>query len=182
MIEIIGYHGTNYKNGTIILKDKAYIVSGTVRDWLGAGVYFFEDDMHQAYMFAKFKKGVLEHDKIMVLKTKIHVNEDKYLNLLIDDDRRFLKIFAKRIKEKIETMEKDVGKWEHKEGLIIDFFNKLNEIEKIDVVKAAYMVPKSEPLYGCLPIQLQVCVKNINCIENNSIERVDCDAYRNARK
>jgi hypothetical protein len=49
--KLIGYHGTSAQYATDILRNKQYHISGSYRDWLGKGVYFFANDSHQSYVF-----------------------------------------------------------------------------------------------------------------------------------
>lgn len=179
MVELTGYHGTNKNNGQMILSTKNFIPSGTFKDWLGRGVYFFEEDKHQAYMFSKFKDypNVLEHNDICVIEALLKFENDNYINLLCDDDRKFLKEYAEKIKEQIENKKEEIGDWEHKEGFVLDFL--YDNDSKYDLVKAAYMVPKKQPdkILEYMPMQIQICVKNVSCINKESIHEVNCDAY-----
>lgn len=180
MVELTGYHGTSKDNGRKILDSREFLPSGSFEDWLGKGVYFFENDKHQAYMFIKFKNtsNILEHNSICVIQSLLKSKDDNYLDLLCDDDRKFLKDYSRKIVKQIEQKKNEIGDWKHKEGFILDFlYNSGNEY---DWVKAAYMVPKKQPdgILEYLPIQIQICVKNVGCINKESICEVDCDAYR----
>lgn len=177
MTHIIGYHGTNIVNGRSILTSKEFHIAGTFSDWLGRGTYFFENDKHQAYMFIKFreKDKPLVHNDICVLKADMY--PVKLLDLLCDEDRRFIEDYCLKVKEQIEAKSKEIGNWKHKEGFIIDLLNYNNPI---DAVRAGYSVPKAKKnLYlDYSVVQIQVCVKNIDCIDKSSICEVNCDAYR----
>lgn len=37
----IGYHGTDADSAAAILEEKDFLSSGSWRDWLGKGIYFF---------------------------------------------------------------------------------------------------------------------------------------------
>lgn len=52
-MQLIGYHGTSEDGCKGILRDKRFKCSTGNSQWLGDGVYFFQDDRHQAYMFFK---------------------------------------------------------------------------------------------------------------------------------
>lgn len=179
MVELTGYHGTNKDNGQKILSTKEFIPAGGFKDWLGRGVYFFEDDKHQAYMFVKFKNSpsVLVHGDICIIKALLKCKEGNYINLLCDDDRKFLLDYSKKLIKEIEHKKKEIGDWEHKEGFVLDFL--YNNGNKYDLVKAPYLVPKKRPdkMLEYLPVQIQVCVKNTDCINKDSICEVSCDAY-----
>lgn len=177
MLNLVGYHGTSKENGEVILSTRKFRIAGTFRDWLGKGAYFFENDRHQAYMFYKFKdrNNVLEHDKICVIGACL--NAEVCIDLLCDEDRNFIKEYAKKLKQVIKNKEKEIGKWKHKEGFVLDM---LYRSSPYDFVRAAYMVPKQSKDAICEfePIQIQICVKNIDCIDKESICEVNCNDYK----
>ena len=87
---------------------------------------------------------------------------------------------AEEFSEELKKMEAKKGKggnWRHKEGFILDFLYYSGN--KYDLVKAAYIPPKrrSDVILEYLPIQIQICVKNVSCIDKDSISEVNCDAY-----
>lgn len=174
MAIFIGYHGTDRTSAEAILKEKNFLPSGTWQDWLGRGVYFFEFDPHQAFMITKARKGCPE-DKIVVLKSQIL--SEKFLDLLTDDDRKFLENFAKELETKIKGKEAEIGKWKHQEGFILDA---LYEIDPFDLVRAAYHVPRKHTYFRCdyETVQIQLCVKQTECIQAESIEEVELHAQQ----
>ena len=174
MCEIInGYHGTKKIYAKLIVNAKNYLISGTFKDWLGKGIYFFQNDLHQAYMLSKFRNR-LDHEDISVVYSEICSSQ--MIDLLIDDDRMFIEEYARSLKEKIIEEENIIGAWEHKEGYVLDY---LYKEEPYDLVRAAYSVPSREtpPPLEYATIHIQVCVKNKECINKSSIKEVDCDAY-----
>ena len=179
MLNLTGYHGTNRINGNMILSTKKFNLSGGFKDWLGRGVYFFEDDKHQSYMFAKFKirGNVLKHEDICVIKALLECEEGRCLNLLCDDDREFLSKYAAKLAKKIESKKQEIGNWHHKEGFVLDFLHKSGSC--YDLIKAAYQVPgkKVDEVLEYVPVHIQVCVKNVECINEESICEENCDAY-----
>lgn len=183
MREFIGYHGTTKENGMAILKTRQFISSGTYDDWLGKGVYFFEDDKHQAYMYVKYKEGkehILPHNEICVLHSKIIVSDLNVLNLITDEDKRFLYEYCSLIEERINKKREEIGDWQHKEGFVIDSLMEDTD-GGLDLIRAAYQVPKQRLKYknfDFLNTHIQLCVKNARCIVAEEIKEVDCDAYR----
>jgi len=81
----------------------------------------------------------------------------------------------KALVHKIENRMSNKGnnKFEWRELHVIDLIYRL---WPFDVVRAAYVIPKGKPIPGTniYPIQIQVCVKNLECIK--SIEEVYFDA------
>ena len=175
-ITLQGYHGTSKENAMKILQTKKFIPSGSYRDWLGHGVYFFENDDHQAYMIAKFRKG-LDDNKISVIGAEIKSNIENILDLTIDKDRKFLEEYTETLSDVIDRMVKDIGDWEHKEGYVLDF---LNARRPFNFVKACYKIPhkRKQKFLDYENSHIQICVKNTNCISQDSIREVDCSAYR----
>lgn len=183
MKEYIGYHGTTKENGENILATKEFKVSGTTKDWLGKGVYFFEGDRHQAYMFIKFKNGhscILTHGKICVLEARISVDDRRVFDLTIYDDQKFLSDYRKSIEKKIKEEQEKTGRWKHIEGFVIENLCK-DFAADIDLVRAIYRTPKKFENFedfGFLNAQIQLCVKNVECVSEASIKEVDCSDYR----
>lgn len=174
-----GFHGTSRSNANSIIKSKQFHVSGNEKDWLGRGIYFFEKDRHQAYMFAKFRNR-LSDDEIAVIGADIYVEKAKFIDLLLDEDRKFIEEYACCLKEKLEALKDKIGSWNHKEGYVLDY---LYKEQPYDVVRAAYRIPKKRSIFphdvfSYISAQIQICVKESRCINPNSIKEVDCDAYR----
>lgn len=187
MVTLIGYHGTNKTNGLSILKDKKFKFGGKDTDWLGEGIYFFESDPHQAYMFAKFKdkSNRLCHKDIMVLFARISVNKSNVLDLLTDEDRMFITEYANKVEANVNEKKEEIGDWKHKEGYIIDLLLSENPDYNIKIVRASYEVPKAKKNKNLnfSIIHIQLCVKSTgcDCIRNRSIKEVNCDAYKSVQ-
>jgi hypothetical protein len=54
--EVDGYHGTSSSPASVILRD-GFQPSSNNYDWLGDGVYFFQDAPHRAWEWARQKHG-----------------------------------------------------------------------------------------------------------------------------
>ncbi|MFV0616933.1 hypothetical protein ACE418_03350 [Megasphaera sp. WILCCON 0056] len=165
----IGYHGTDKNSATAILKGKTFLPSGSWRDWLGKGVYFFEFDPHQAFMITVARRKISCQD-VVVLESLIRTNN--FIDLLTDEDRDFIEIFSKKLSDKLTEMESKIGKWKHKEGYVLDA---LYQIHPYEMVRAAYQIPRKYTYaqLDYLTVQIQICVKNPRCIQPESIKEVD---------
>lgn len=168
----VGYHGTDADSATSILKGKKFLPSGSWRDWLGKGIYFFEFDAHQAFMITKARKRIPE-EKVVVLQSEIL--SENFLDLLIDEDREFIEKFSRKLIDKIKEKEEEIGRWKHKEGYVLDA---LYELYPFDLVRAAYLVPRKHTyfLLDYVTVQIQLCVKNSECIRSESIREVEVNA------
>lgn len=170
---IEGYHGTSKKCAHSIINEKHYKLSTSENEWLGIGIYFFENDKHQAYMFSKYKDRsrtgqCKEHEDIAVLQTVI--KSESFLDLITDQGREKLECARKKINDEYSS------KYNCDENKLIDF---LVKIQPFDFVKAVYIVPRTGHwAYRFCRAQIQVCVKDDNCILKNTIKEVSCDEYR----
>ena len=163
------YHGTSKENAEQILLTRTYKESGR-DEWLGRGVYFFENDPLQAHKFVKAYKN-LSNAAIQVLFTKLCVMEDKnMLDLMTDEDRDFIEDYERRLRAKIKrTLSPHNIYWKHKEGYVLDF---LFEKNPYALVRAAYDIPKRPRTegFGYAQVQIQVCVKQPSCIMQGTIK------------
>lgn len=53
-LKIYGYHGTNMDIASAIL-DTGFKISSNDYDWLGTGIYFFQDAPLRAFQWANFR-------------------------------------------------------------------------------------------------------------------------------
>jgi hypothetical protein len=53
---VYGYHGTSSEASDLILRE-GFLVSRNPYDWLGDGVYFFQDALHRAWEWASERHG-----------------------------------------------------------------------------------------------------------------------------
>ena len=176
-----GYHGTSKENAANILKSRKFMPAGSSRDWLGRGVYFFENDPVQAYKFSKAKNR-LPPERVCVLGATVEIRENQFIDLTVDEGREFFEQYASLLEEKLKALDKkDGGVWRHKEGYVADF---LNEDMPYDFIKAAYRVPKKfqHELFDYEVTQIQICVKDTSCIIADSIIEVDYNACRGLQK
>ena len=136
--------------------------------------YRFTQTILHSLMITKARKRCSK-DKIVVLKSQIL--SENFLDLLTDDDRTFMEDFAKELETKIKEKEAEIGKWKHQEGFILDA---LYKIDPFDLVRAAYHVPRKHTYFRCdyETVQIQLCVKQTECIQVESIEEVEGHAQQ----
>jgi len=53
---VLGYHGCDFKTAQAVLSGEEFIPSEKDYDWLGPGVYFWENDPVRAYQWASDKR------------------------------------------------------------------------------------------------------------------------------
>ncbi|WPX08550.1 hypothetical protein [Anaerocellum danielii] len=157
-----GYHGTTRESAIKILASKKFLISRGKKQWLGEGVYFFENDLKQAYNWCT--KARKYRDWVII---KSRIEADTLLDLCDLETFELFEALVYKIKNRIDNKGNNKFRW--RELHVIDLMYRLCPF---DVVRAAYIVPSSKPISGTniYPIQVQVCVKNIECIK--SIEEV----------
>lgn len=161
--EKIGYHGHRKIVIDKIIRDNKFNLSDGDWEYLGTGIYFFEDDVFQAIRWCKYAR---KYDSWSVVQADIKSN--KLLDLVDTLNFDYFQEFTAMIKDrykKIDGFKKITTK------LIFDL---LNEVEEFDVVRHVFPVGRKSELV--LPtkiarMQVQLCVRNQDCITD--IEEVD---------
>src|SRR3954449_1610301 len=54
---VIAYHGTTVENATRIIAEGRFQLSANDYDWLGDGIYFFQDAPNRAWEWARHRHG-----------------------------------------------------------------------------------------------------------------------------
>jgi hypothetical protein len=185
-LHFTGYHGTKKQHAACILSEKRFKPSKSSREWLGKGIYFFKEDVLQAFIFAKYYH---KSKAISVLKTDIitenyldttitkHRNAiDELLNDVLEALKSKEGEFYSNILSNFPELEKGLIN-DNSEGYILDI---MYLIEPYDLVICPYDIPKQEKkeYFKFKPTHLQVCVKNDECINYSSLEEVDENEYR----
>lgn len=172
-MDLIGYHGTSKNSCCQILTTGVFHKSTGPDQWLGDGVYFFQDDKHQAYMFYKYKNGMPpeNHENICVISAHIQSPDEEVIDLTTDAGRLLVDQFERRLAEK------------HPEYTINDtvLLNMLYQDIRYNLVRAIYLVPKGDKRKGDHRYEIaqtQICVKNLDCLDQDSFEEVCCDDFK----
>ncbi len=100
-----GYRGTSYEWGKKCDKDNEFSYSEKDDEYFGHGIYFFENDYHEAYNWAKYVRRI-PHKKIAVIYSLIEAKADKTLDFLNNKQYReyieLLDLFIKRINKEAD--------------------------------------------------------------------------------
>jgi len=67
----IGYHGTTRESALKILASKKFLISKGKNQWLGEGVYFFENDLKQAYNWCTKAR---KYSNWVIIKSRIEAD------------------------------------------------------------------------------------------------------------
>lgn len=155
----IGFHGTNIDSANSILSSNKFLDSQDEEEWLGTGVYFFENDVQQAVNYIYKAKKVANYKSIQV-----NINTNKLLNLVDTKTNEQFNNFAKKFQNRYKTR-KDHTQRKLINAVILDAMYKL---EPYEVVRGVFPVPNTNyaPRTNIQPMQIQVCVRKHDCISN----------------
>lgn len=180
--EILCYHGTSLEYAESINFTKTYQF-GSRRDdhWLGFGVYFFEEDLEQAKMWAKSR---YKYETTATLETIIRSKRNLILNLNS-------RIGIQKLETYLTTLER-----EHKIEIEVDdglptkprlanlVFSSLS-IDEVWVITKGFSIPSQfdrsksvsslsfnhkGKIVEYTLISPQVCVRNLKAIKQDSIK------------
>lgn len=180
-VKYVGYHSTTSNKGKNILKSQyRKSISRTYDDqWLGDGVYFWEDCYYAVewLIIRKIREGV-------ILKSFIKVDSDRVLDLSSPEGNIAYNYFINSLIEKYQDTEAVKLAVEKDDDRI--WMNVLEEkgfFDMFDVVIATYKKviinehQENEKYNFVKCIQKQICVKNLSSIsetkEYDDIERID---------
>ncbi|MCD5406232.1 MAG: hypothetical protein LRZ99_00885 [Desulfotomaculum sp.] len=164
---LLGFHGTTVANAEKILQEGRFKISADEDEWLGEGVYFFENDIKQAYYWCVKERN---YKSWAILKGDIKA-EIIFDLTLTDHWEEFLKIL-----KEIEKRYKKRKDGTPRKLLNFVVLNIIYKQKPYDVVRAVFDVSEAEtPTFkrtNIKPVQIQLCVRNHDCIRN--IERMEC--------
>lgn len=155
----IGYHGTTRENGKNIIAMKYFHYSVGEKEWLGTGVYFFEDDIIQAKNFCvKARK----YDEWMIIKSEIKAT--KVIDLINSEHLAEFRTIANKIRNRYKK-QSDGRPRELLNSVVLNIMYRANPYE---IVRACFVVPKANRIYGTniSPMQIQLCVRDRCCIKS----------------
>ena len=180
---LVGYHGTKIENVEQILKNgfKMSKSKDNNLEWLGDGVYFWEDDYYAVqWNIIDIKghnkeKNINSLKKYAIMKSIIKANKTKIFDISSPEGSIIYqklkeKLINRLIKEGYENYVDILSKRSCKYW--IDLLQKNNFFNEFDIVTAVYKDEKSVENFKddiILNVQKQICVKNINCIKETEI-------------
>jgi hypothetical protein len=162
-----GYHGTTKEKAKYIITSKRFPYSCDDEEWLGTGIYFFENDYLQAEDWCTKARGYCEWS---VIKSRLEA--ETVIDLIDKETLNRFNESANKIKNKYKNR-RDGKPRKLINAVIIDAMFK---VKPYDIIRAAFHISnyRMADRINILPVQIQLCVKNRNCIK--SIEEViDCE-------
>lgn len=176
----IGYHGCDITTAYDVVLNKGLKPSKNIYDWLGGGVYFWEDDIDRAYEWATYvsQNPKLFHSKItkpcvvgaiIELKNHLDLTIASARNVVKEAYNTLSEIYANAGKELPKNRKAAKGdeylKIRELDCLVINSINEFRRAKKeplIDVIRAPFL--EGEPLYSGASFMnethIQICVKN----------------------
>jgi hypothetical protein len=197
---ILGFHGCDLEIAEKLINFPNRVhKSEKPYDWLGHGMYFWENNFHRAQQWAKDKENRGKIKKAAVVGAVLTL--DNCLDLLDGSSINLLSRYYELLKIELESMGKtlpkniDIEKDPHKDKLrreldcaVIEYMHKEIEIEidKNELKKGFSELKKFDsargffseggPAFPGSAIQTkshsQICIRNMNCIKGFFLPRI----------
>jgi len=196
---IIGFHGCDEKvQKELLSHPNVILVSDKPHDWLGHGIYFWENNYERALQWAKEKqkRGEIEHASVigavLSLDYCLDFTDSIFINLLI----QYFEIMSNEYKEVDEQLpENSNAKYDTNKDLlrrdldckVIEFLHQsitqdigeemqtkgYSTLKKFDSTRGLFT--EGGPAFPGAGIQkknhIQICIRNRNCIKGFFLPR-----------
>ncbi len=182
---ILAFHGCDKKVQQEVIRSESNILlpSNNDYDWLGHGIYFWENSAERAFEFAK-EAAERKEDSIKTPAVVGAVIEmRKCLDLLDSAHLLLVKKAYQEIKEIFEKAgepmpENKAPKNSNKEDLLLrhlDCFVIEHLLKNSDYDSVRGLFPEGKPLYPGAGFRekdhIQICIRNVNCIKGYFLPR-----------
>jgi len=175
---VFGFHGCDESTKVNVLHKNKHLNKSTNEwDWLGHGVYFWENNLERAYQWADERAKRGDYDKPSVIGAIIDLGH--CMNLTDNAYVPFLDFGFKAVKARAKSESKEIPK--NKGGndslmrfldcaviqQIHDFNSKKNPECEFDSVRGIFIEGKEAyPGSGFREkTHVQICIRNLNCIK-----------------
>lgn len=181
---LIGFHGCDKALGEAVLSGKKRLIpSANDYDWLGNGIYFWENNPKRALDYAAYlvdnpgrTKGVI-HDPFVIGAI---INPGYCLNLLESESLHLVRAGFTLLEQSCNAsgyplpenkeLDAEVPLLRNRDCAVIEIihqFRKEKEEKAFDSVRAMFV--EGEPLYSKAGYRdknhIQICIRNPNCIK-----------------
>lgn len=187
---VIGFHGCNKKTFNSVIKEGGYLrKSENTYDWLGHGIYFWEQNLERARDWAKRRYK----DDAEVIGAVLDLGY--CLNLTDSASAKYLEQGYRLLKARCETIGTDlpVNRSSKKtEDILLrdldcsviqqiqDYYSNTPSMPAFDSVRGVFI--EGDPAYPGAAIKskthIQLCICNPNCIKGYFAPRKDSSKYR----
>lgn len=103
-IHLTGYHATKFENIEKIIHPNDFKASNSSKDWLGRGVYFW-DEIYNAKWWADIR---YKNEKSVILKSTLECDDDLFLDLDSTEEIHEYKKFTSNISDYIKQLPEDL--------------------------------------------------------------------------
>ncbi len=185
---VFGFHGTDEKIGRELINGASFKQSDNPYDWLGSGIYFWENNYARAKQYAEWlqKRERSSVKNPFVVGSVIDLGN--CLDLLDHKYNEFLKVAHKLLMKELDDNGQQVPKNKSLGQNDFDFKGRFldckviqyacqlaeNEQQKFDSVRAAFI--EGKPLYDGSKFysenHIQIAVRNPECIKAVFLPRV----------
>ena len=191
---ILGFHGCDESVSESVISGQSHLRGSTNNyDWLGNGIYFWENNYERALAFAKELKENPRRDKppihnpsvvgaIINLGTCLDLLDSIYLDLL-RESHKVLENSAKKLNIPLPTNKAGKGSNElmlrNLDCLVIEHLNRVILKNKFDSVRGVFV--EGDKIYPTSGFHeknhIQLCIKNPNCIKGFFKPRVLSESH-----
>lgn len=183
---VIGFHGCDKSVATnVVCGNENLKASMNGYDWLGNGIYFWENNLERAFEWAKKSKMVKEPAVIGAV-----INLGYCMDLMDSEFLKELKVAYKTLEESIpltnKPMPANVGATQDKlirrlDCAVIQTAHKINEYKSASYDSVRGVFWEGKELYPNAFFKegnhIQICVRNPNCIKGYFLPRMVDDEY-----
>ena len=184
---VLGFHGCDASIATEVLNGKSFLKkSENTYDWLGHGVYFWENNNSRALDFSENLKSNPQRSKTIIQNPGVIgavIDLGHCLDLLDHDNIQLLKLSYKFLKENLTVLpiNKRLGGLQDLilrdlDCAVIEILHGLNEFDgkpSFDSVRAVFT--EGEEIYEGAGFRekdhIQICIRNPNCIKGFFLPR-----------
>jgi hypothetical protein len=155
---VTSYHGTNAVRAEEILRTQRIKPSENVWDWIGHGVYFWENAPLRAWQWAEKKYG--DEAAVVVADVKLGVcldlTDTRYTSILKFAHQRLVQLHAARG----EVLPENRGKARYLDCLVVNYVAE-QILRDVETVRATFL--EGDPIYSGSAFftqsHIQVCVR-----------------------
>jgi hypothetical protein len=159
------YHGTSIEKAEVILSSGQFIPSKNDYDWLGHGVYFWENAPLRAFQWAKQRyrdRGVVIEANV-ALGFCLDLTDSRYTSALKQAYERLRDAYL----ESSLPLPINKNKANYLDCLVINYLTTYI-LPECDTVRAAFL--EGDPIYSGSMLRaqshIQIVVRNMTCIKN----------------
>lgn len=179
---VIGFHGCDIETYDKVLKNNEFLKSSNNDyDWLGNGIYFWEQDFNRAWEWAENSQKRTRGNVKTPAVIGAVIDLGFCLNLLDDGCIKLLKEQYEIFKLSADIANKDIPKnknignntdllMRHLDCAVIESLHlqrKTNNEQPFDTVRGVFM--EGKPIYPTSGFMehshIQICIRNPNCIK-----------------